>query len=156
VLINSYLQEIAVQKINVLVVGAKRNGYRRAGLLFGETAATIPLSALTSHQVKELQSDRMLATQPAEAVVLSEAEHDELSRKSAIADALIMASQDNQFAGGPVEYLADLQAQLRIQTERANGLQTSNDTLQAQLDELQAKAPVKPDAAKAAHTAARR
>lgn len=145
-----------MQKIQVLVVGAKRNGYRRAGLQFGETAASIPLSTLTSHQVKELRTDRMLATQPAEAVVLSEAEYEELSRKGAIADSLVMALQDNQFAGDPLGYVADLQMQLHTQTERANGLQVINDTLRTQLDELQAKATAKPDASKSTHTAARR
>lgn len=145
------------EKIKVLVVGAKRNGYRRAGLQFGESAASIPLSALTSHQVKELRTDRMLTSREADAVVLLAPEFDELSRKEAIAHELIaLLPADFSWERSPVEYVANLIEQLRVQTERANGVQASNDSLRTQLAEAEAKLASKPDTAKAAHTAARR
>jgi hypothetical protein len=154
------------EQIKVLRVSARRNGYRRAGLHFGETAASIPLSALTSHQVKELRTDRMLATETADAVVLLVGEHAELERRSAIADELVaLLPADFTWTRSPVEYVANLVEQLRVQTARANALQAGsdtlqsqltsaqagNDTLRAQIDELEAKV-----AAKASHTTPRR
>lgn len=142
------------EKIKVLVVGAKRNGYRRAGLQFGESAASIPLSALTSHQVKELRTDRMLTSHEADAVVLLDAEHEELKRVASIGYELVAAlPADFTWTRTPVEYVANLVEQLRVQTERANAQQAGSDALRAQVDELEAKLAAKPDSAKAAHTA---
>lgn len=154
------------EKIKVLVVGAKRNGYRRAGLQFGESAACIPLSALTSHQVKELRTDRMLTSHEADAVVLLDAEYADLQRHVAIADELVaLLPSDFVWTRTPVEYVANLVEQLRAQAERVACAQAGNDTLRTQLtsaqeestslrakvEELEARV-----AAKATHTTARR
>lgn len=151
------------EKIEVLVVGAKRNGYRRAGLQFGESAASIPLSALTSHQVKELTSDRMLATSRLEAIVLPEAEYAELKRTSAIGYELTaLVPTDYTWSRTPVEFVTNLVEQLRVQTERANGLQATNDALNAQVVELEQQLAAKSDtsksdaAAKPAHASGRK
>lgn len=116
------------EKITVLRVGAKRNGYRRAGLQFGETVAPIPLATLTSHQVKELRTDRMLATETADAFLLSEREYEELRRKEVIANAFVASlPSDFSWTESPVEYVASLHEQIRVQTERATELQTQLD-----------------------------
>lgn len=148
------------EKIKVLVVGAKRNGYRRAGLQFGESAASIPLSALTSHQVKELRTDRMLTSREADAVVLLDAEHEDLQRRAAIADELVaLLPIDYPWTRTPVEYVGNLVEQLRVETGRATESHTelvkaraTNDALRAQVEELEGKLAAKPEAAKASHT----
>lgn len=145
------------EKIKVLVVGAKRNGYRRAGLQFGEASAPIPLSALTKHQVKELQSDRMLATETAEAVVLLNAEYEELQRKAAIAEELVaLLPTDFTWTRTPVEFVVNLDKQLREQAEHAKDLQQCCDSQRTQIGELETKLAAKPDAAKAGHATGRR
>lgn len=126
------------QKMSALVVGAKRNGYRRAGLQFGESSAVIPLSALTRHQVKELTTDRMLDTQEVAVFAMTESEYIHVSRKEAFANALIaLLPADFQFVDSPVEYVTHLQEQVRTQTERA-------DALQVKLDARPVEAPTKP------------
>lgn len=130
------------EKITVLRVGAKRNGYRRAGLLFGETAAAIPVSTLTKHQIKELEHDRMLAVEKADVIVVDEAELKSLGEKAAVADDLVaLLPTDFTWTRTPIEYVANVKHQLQVQTERANGLQAQLDaqtehakSLQAQLD----------------------
>lgn len=146
-----------MEKIRVLMVGAKRNGYRRAGLQFGESAASIPLSALTSHQVKELRTDRMLTSHEADAVVLLEVEYDELQRRAGIAGELVaLLPSDFTWERTPAEYVANLLEQLRVQTERANSLQLANEEFRAQIAELETKAAPKPETGKAGHTVGRR
>ncbi|PVX80049.1 hypothetical protein C7402_112236 [Paraburkholderia unamae] len=120
------------EKIKVVVVAAKRNGYRRAGLLFGETAVNIPASALTQHQIKELAHDRMLQVRQVELDVPSADELLELRRKESIVDELIGALPvDFVWTESPVEYVASLQQQLRAQTERAAAAATEVETLRA-------------------------
>lgn len=159
------------EKITVLRVGAKRNGYRRAGLLFGEAAACIPLSSLTSHQVKELMHDRMLQAERVDVVVVVEAELASLREKRAIADELVaLLPSDFTWTHSPVEYVANVVGQLRVQTERANDLKANRETLQAQLVDAQArneslraqlaeaetKLAAKPETAKSGHATGRR
>lgn len=160
------------EKTKVLVVEAKRNGYRRAGLLFGESAVNIPVSTLTRHQVKELEHDRMLSVREVELDIPSAADLLELRRKEAIVDELIAALPvEFVWTASPVEYVANLQEQLRVQTDRANGLlkasndaqeaelaslRESNQSLRAQLDAAEARLAAKPELTKAGHTTARR
>lgn len=120
------------EKTKVLVVEAKRNGYRRAGLLFGESAVNIPVSTLTKHQIKELEHDRMLSVCEVELDTPSAADLLEMRRKEAIVDELIAAlPADFVWTESPVEYIANLQTQLRVQTERASSLSTEVETLRA-------------------------
>lgn len=120
------------EKIKVLAVAAKRNGYRRAGLLFGESAVNIPVSTLTQHQIKELSHDRMLAVREVELDIPSAEELLELRRKEAIVDEFIGALPlDFEWTASPVEYVANVREQLRAQTERASALATEVVALRA-------------------------
>lgn len=51
---------MAKKKVNVLQVTAKRAGFRRAGLSFGQETQTIPVDTLKREQIAALKAEPML------------------------------------------------------------------------------------------------
>ena len=53
-------ETVPKQKIKVLYVVAKREGFRRAGFAFGSEKTRLIVSDLTAEQVKQLKAEPML------------------------------------------------------------------------------------------------
>lgn len=58
--ISDRVKAMAVQKVKVLYVVAKREGFRRAGFVFGSGRTRLVVDDLTDEQVKQLKDEPML------------------------------------------------------------------------------------------------